>query len=62
MEDPKIEPVHWEKLMFSGGDPTRESVTRMKVFGGWLVRTTNANDVAVTFVPDPRHEWVAALI
>lgn len=35
---------------------------RAKVHGGWLVRyekkTANGPTIALTFVPDPEHEWV----
>lgn len=32
---------------------------RLKVFGGWLVRTRyfSSDDYAMAFVPDANHEW-----
>ena len=34
-----------------------ESVARLKVFGGWLIRTTGYSAVAICFYPDPNHDW-----
>lgn len=37
-----------------GSDPTY--IDRAKVPGGWLVRTI-LDGLAMTFVPDPGHQW-----
>lgn len=35
-----------------------ETLERLKVPGGWLVRTyMNNNGVSITFYPDPKHKW-----
>jgi len=56
--------LRWEKLCV--GEPKHEftyaSVYRGKVPGGWLISTFwtsghNEGGVAMTFMPDPTHEW-----
>lgn len=34
-------------------------INRLKVPGGWIVRTSRAdgNDACQSFLPDPNHEW-----
>jgi hypothetical protein len=60
--------MNWESIETSDG-----YLERLKVFGGWLVRSSNAvyhdrggnypvnlcheSRVALVFVPDPNHEW-----
>lgn len=65
-----LTPPRWEEVY----DRTGDSMTRMKVPGGWLVRNyTNRvvyddelsmrveagrGSVTMTFYPDPNHEWL----
>lgn len=47
---------YWEEVHKGVGNGTY----RMNVIGGWLVKTEtyDVNDaLAMTFVPDPNHEW-----
>jgi len=38
-----------------------KSTERMKIYGGWLVRVFRGGiSIALTFVPDPFHEWKIA--
>jgi len=43
----------WEHITGTG------QTYRLKVFGGWLVKALEGRYIAValTFVPDPKHEW-----
>ena len=42
-------PIVWERM-------DRLSIERLKVFGGWLVKS-NASASQLVFVPDAKHEW-----
>jgi hypothetical protein len=50
----------WEAVT----EGNREKTVRMKIPGGWIVKTTMDKDniaasyaVAMVFVPDPQHDW-----
>ena len=45
--------LNWEKIKNSGIFGVADS-HRAKVVGGWLVQIWSG---AVTFVPDPTHQW-----
>ena len=51
----------WETIEFVRGGWIPGNCSRLKVPGGWIVRTivmTEAGtSVAQTFVEDPEHEW-----
>jgi len=55
--------MQWEKIKeessFSlSSGPWERIMSRMKVFGGWLVKEEQTRSYPVmTFVPDPNHEW-----
>ena len=60
--------ARWESIADLSDTHHFDSTVRMKVVGGWLVRTVVDNlpdesdgavAVAMTFVPDPDHEWEA---
>ncbi len=48
----------WEEIDYDQGDST----ARMRVPGGWLVRTVighlESPAVHMIFFPDPHHDWV----
>jgi len=53
----------WEKIQEKMGSEHTSESHRLKVPGGWIVRTMVSRyhagaDVAHTFVADPQHEWV----
>jgi hypothetical protein len=55
--------MKWEKLIAT----QTEHVERLKVFGGWLVRTTwwSSQDipyVCQTFVADPEYVWIEKIL
>ena len=49
----------WEMICYDDN----YSTTRLKCFGGWVVRYEcyddglNRTSVALVFTPDPQHEW-----
>jgi hypothetical protein len=54
--------VDWEKI--HGKDQTGVTTERLKVPGGWLVRSIywrgvheGGGGIAQSFIPDPNHEW-----
>ena len=47
--------VKWEKLEHSSEG--YGSLLRAKVPGGWLVRISQSEGEAMTFYPDPNHNW-----
>lgn len=51
----KGEPSVWEMVEKYTESPM--STERMKVPGGWIVRSDSHNGVAQTFVSDPGHMW-----
>ena len=44
----------WEILR---DDAVVHTVVRLKIHGGWLVKTTEPIGVALVFVPDAKHKW-----
>lgn len=54
----------WEQMNVDP-DWAYQTTRRLKVIGGWLVETSGTTpvssvseiNVAVTFIPDPNHEW-----
>ncbi len=43
--------------LLAGRQPGIE-LKRAEVPGGWLVRCTELRRSGLTFVPDPKHEWI----
>lgn len=56
--------LEWERIESSGDGDEGSGTYRAKVPGGWLVQTESwwhdpyGKSVALTFVPDPAHEWL----
>lgn len=52
--EPIIIPPLWEELESS----ISGSTSRMKIGGGWLVKTViNGVGISTVYIPDPKHEW-----
>lgn len=59
-EPPKKYPREWERLA------EKSVLSRLRIHGGWLVfmkesigaRNGVAMTSALTFIPDPNHEWI----
>lgn len=57
----------WETLNSYNGNSEGESIRRVKVFGGWIVRNNTISyrligqqttlSESMVFVPDPNHDW-----
>jgi hypothetical protein len=52
----------WEEIYIKSNSAADDTVTRAKVFNGWLVRNsivmTGNQIVTITFVKDVHHEWI----
>lgn len=46
----------WEPVVLEGSGAWDTS--RLKVFGGWIVRVNGYDENTAVFVPDLKHEWV----
>lgn len=53
----------WELINHGISSSVYEETERLKVLGGWIVRTqlhngkAQAMAVSLVFIPDPKHEW-----
>ena len=57
-----------DKINFQPVDSNTPGVTRAKVPGGWVIRSTSTVDgglsggagvgIGLAFVPDPEHKWI----
>jgi hypothetical protein len=61
----------WEDIAYDHGSDGTEQTSRMKVPGGWIVRTKAlviedfkqvAISEAMVYVPDPSHDWVVVKV
>ncbi len=52
--------IEWERVAVDYEE--RERLYRVKVFEGWIVKTTKISQgnvlISTCFVPDKNHEWV----
>lgn len=50
--------LKWEVFDPGGGEEDIPTLYRTAIFGGWLLTPySNVHPVALTFVPDPQHQW-----
>ena len=50
--------LKWERIDDIGQISSSSSASeRVKVPGGWLIRTRIRDGGGLTFVPDPNHSW-----
>lgn len=47
--------MKWEIIIFNSDGS--HATSRLKVFGGWVVKNFGENECALVFVPDANHEW-----